>query len=247
LIDARRRKELEKLLERLGIGLDLALNWQLLDQALVHPTYSSTYNNDHLELLGDSVLRLAVSLFLREAHANSSVGEMSRLRSHLVSDKVLAQIAESYGLDRFMVMAESTRRDPRSVRSRLADALEALLAALYLTTGNLSLIRPWLDPHLTQLIRQLQTDPALGNHKASLQELTQAHWKLLPEYRPIEVDKTPNEQIFGSEVWLLGRSWGQGQGGSIKAAQQAAAAEALQSLAEYLAGQAIEIAPTQTT
>lgn len=252
MIDARRRKELTKLLERL-IPLPLLakvdssdrINWELVDQALVHPTYSASYNNDHLELLGDSVLKLAVSLFLRETYSSSSVGEMSRLRSHLVSDRVLAQIADGYSLDRFLVMTESARRDVRSVRSRLADALEALLAALYLSTNDLSLIRPWLDTHWERLAQDLQTDPTLGNYKAALQELTQGYWKQLPEYRSIEItiqiptqistSASHREPIFGSEVWLQGRAWGRGQGSSIKSAQQSAAAQALQAISEHLA------------
>ncbi len=229
MIDSRRQQELQKLLERLGVERQTAINWQLLDQALIHPTFSSTYNNDQLEFLGDSVLRLAVTLFLRQNFSNYAVGQLAKLRSHLVSDRVLAEIADGYGLDRFLMMKAFARRDLKAVQSRLADALEALLAALYLSSNDLSLITPWLNAHLTQISTDLVADPTLGNYKAALQEFTQLHWKLLPEYRTLEqLEQT--EPTFTAEVWLLGQLWGQGQGLSIKAAQQSAAAVALQTL-----------------
>ena len=76
--------------------------------------------------------------------------------------------------------------------------------------------------------------PALGNFKEALQELTQAHWKKLPEYRNREID--PNLHIFQAEVWLNGCCWGKGEGKSIKAAQQEAAEVALSSIQASLPG-----------
>lgn len=254
MVHPQRLKELQKLLDRLGLDLEpldaiapkaphQKIDWQILDQALLHPTFSTTYNNDQLEFLGDSVLRLAVSMFLREHYASSSVGELAALRSHLVSDQTLAAIADSYDLDRFLVMGAAALKDKqnsqKAKQSRLADAFEALLAALYLSTGNLSLIHPWLDPQLQQLATKLRADPALGNYKAALQELTQTHWKILPEYRsspnssdnPVSDRRQPS---FSAEVWLQGKCWGTGQGHSIKAAQQSAAAIAFQALSTNL-------------
>jgi ribonuclease III len=102
------------------------------------------------------------------------------------------------------------------------------MGALYLSSNDFSLVCPWLYPHLHKIAIALLEKPALGNFKEALQELTQAHWKKLPEYRNREVD--PILHIFQAEVWLNGVCWGQGEGKSIKSAQQEAAEIALGSL-----------------
>ena len=88
----------------------------------------------------------------------------------------------------------------------------------------MELVRPWLDPHFKKLAAQIRSDPARLNYKAALQEWTQAHFKVLPEYR---VQETPQPhgalERFTAEVWLQGRRLGGGTGRSIKAAEQAAA------------------------
>ncbi|MEE3717345.1 ribonuclease III [Tumidithrix elongata RA019] len=233
-----RQKELSQLLNRMGIHTLERVNWRLLDQALVHPSFSTTYNNDRLEFMGDTILRLAVTMFLHEHYGDSSVGQLAAFRSHLVSDITLAAIAQSYDLDRFMVMTNSARSDLKAVRSRLADGLEALLAALYLSTDDLSLVRFWLDAHLQNTIQALSAIPAMGNYKVALQELTQGKWKVLPEYQTVATSTggkgTSNLEIFATEVWVQEQCWGKGEGASIKASQQAAAAVALQAITEYL-------------
>lgn len=225
MIDPRRLRELHKLADTLGIKTVGAIDWRLLDQALVTPSFSQVFNNDQMEFLGDSVLRLVVTLFITEGFSDRSLGEMAALRSSLVSDQTLAAIAEIYGLDSYMVMSPAARADLNGRQSYLADALEAVLAALYLSTRDFSLICPWLHPHLARIANQLFAQPALGNFKEALQELTQARWKSLPEYRMRELD--PVAHLFQAEVWLNGCCWGRGEGKNIKMAQQAAAAVAL--------------------
>jgi ribonuclease III len=230
MIDPRRLRELKRLADSLGI-LNLTtvkIDWHLLDCALVHPTFSQTYNNDRLEFLGDSVLRLATTLFLGQEFNDRSLGEMAALRSNLVSDHTLAAIAETYELDLYLVASDGVKLEPKARQTRLADALEAVMGALYLSTKDLSLVCPWLYPHLQRIALSLLEKPALGNFKEALQELTQAHWKKLPEYRNREIDSILH--IFQAEVWLNDRCWGEGEGKSIKAAQQNAAAIALESL-----------------
>ncbi|WP_019501280.1 ribonuclease III family protein [Pseudanabaena sp. PCC 6802] len=241
MIDPRRQRELNRLLAHLGIDSSHKINWQILDLSLVHPSYSTTTNNDVLEFVGDSVLRLATSMWLHENYSDRKVGELAALRSHLVSDRVIAEIAAVYDLDRLLVMSNAARNDATAVRSRLAAGLEAVLAALYLSTNDFSLIRSWLDPHLEQAAQKLMSEPALGNYKVALQELTQARWKLLPQYQTLDPQDaeddgagnktgTDGQELFTVEVWVADRCWGKGQGKSIKAAQQAAAAVALQAL-----------------
>lgn len=229
--DPRRQKQLEKLILKLGLSQTSPVNWSLLDLALTHPTISPTANYEQLEFIGDSVVRLAASEFLWEIYPDATVGDFSAIRKVLVSDRILAQIASSYGLDRYLLVSSSAAGDKAGQVSRMANTFEAVLGALYLSTHNLQLIRPWLDNHLQELSTEILLDPARLNYKDALQEFTQAHHKVLPEYRVQDISQTHGDsERFSAEVWLNGKKYGEGKGQSKKAAEQAAAKDAFFSL-----------------
>lgn len=219
----RRQKQLQGLLQRLGLT-QAPVQWHLLDLALTHPSVSAQANYEQLEFIGDAVVRLAAAEVLWETYPDSPVGEFAAIRSVLVSDRILAKIATEYGLELYLVVSGSATNDQAGAESRLADAFEAVLGALYLSTHTLELVRPWLDPHFKQLAEEIRADPARLNYKAALQEWTQGKFKVLPEYRVQESSQPPDVlERFTAEVWLQGRKLGQGKGRSIKAAEQAAA------------------------
>jgi ribonuclease-3 len=165
------------------------------------------------------------------------VGDFAAIRSVLVSDRILAKLAREYGLELYLLVAGSATADLVGQESRLADAFEAVLGALYLSTHNLDLIRPWLDPHFQDLAREIRLDPARLNYKAALQEWTQAQFKVLPEYRVVEVNQPHrSHERFVAEVWLHEKMLGQGKGRSIKAAEQAAAKVAYLAITEEVTG-----------
>jgi ribonuclease-3 len=227
LKDPRRSKQLRQFVQKLGLSEQVPVQWALLDLALTHPSSSAETNYEQLEFVGDAVVRIATSEFLYETYPNALVGEFAAIRSVLVSDRILAQLAQIYGLERYLVLSSSAATDTAGETSRLADAFEAVLGALYLSTHTLELIRPWLDPHLQQLAAEIRKDPARQNYKDALQEWTQAHYKLLPEYRLKETSLAHNDaQRFTAEVWLQDRRLGEGKGRSKKAAEQAAAKQA---------------------
>ena len=233
-----RKDQLQAWAAQFGIPIE-AVNWALLDQALTDISTSAEYNNQHLEFLGDAVLRLAAAEFLREAYPAMSVGDMAATRSQLVSDRTLTTLAQRYQLDRHLKLASSALGDRAGHASRLADAFEAVLGALYLSTSDLSLVRPWLDQELEQLTQALQADPARQNYKAALQELTQAHNKQLPEYRVTEISQVHGDaERFYAEVWYEGQQWGNGKGGARKQAEQVAAQRALHGLTAALSKKA---------
>ncbi|MFM6066802.1 MAG: ribonuclease III family protein, partial [Sphaerospermopsis kisseleviana] len=152
-------------------------------------------------------------------------------------DRILAKLAREYGLELYLLVAGSATADLVGQESRLADAFEAVLGALYLSTHNLDLIRPWLDPHFQDLAREIRLDPARLNYKAALQEWTQAQFKVLPEYRVVEVNQPHrSHERFVAEVWLHEKMLGQGKGRSIKAAEQAAAKVAYLAITEEVTG-----------
>lgn len=220
----RRQRQLENLVQKLGLSKDAPIKWQLLDLALTHPTVSESANYEQLEFVGDAVVRLVAAVVLWENDPDCPVGDFAAIRSVLVSDRILAQLAREYGLELYLLVAGSATADKVGQESRLADAFEAVLGALYLSTQNLELIRPWLDPHFIELTAEIRLDPARLNYKAALQEWTQAQFKVLPEYRVVEINQPhQNQERFLAEVWLHGKKLGQGKGRSIKAAEQAAA------------------------
>ncbi|NER78568.1 MAG: ribonuclease III [Leptolyngbya sp. SIO1D8] len=217
---------LRRCITRLGLPETAPIKWELLDQALIHSSASAQRNNERLEFLGDAVLRLAAAEFLMEQSPKAAVGELSALRSHLVSDQTLTQIAEKLGIESFLQLSPAAAGDVAARPTRLADAIEAILAVLYLSTGDLQLVRPWLDPYFTTLATQLSQNPTQHNPKTALQELIQKHYKILPEYRTMEVSMMHGDpERFRAEVWFRDRFLGAGVGASRKSAEQAAALE----------------------
>ena len=243
--DPRRQKQLQILVQKLGLPATATVDWSLLDLALTHPSISRTHNYEQLEFVGDSVVRLVTAELLLEIYPQEPVGEFAAIRSILVSDRVLAQLAESYGIEPYLLIGTNATGNPSGRQSWLADAFEAVLGALYLSTHNMDLIRPWLDSALKLKAEQVRSDPARFNYKDALQEWTQRKYKILPEYKVMENERfssSPSLKIqdklsrqdnrFVAEVWLHGRCLGKGYGRSKKASQQAAAKSAFLALTD---------------
>jgi ribonuclease III len=227
-----RQQQLRSLVTRLG--LDPAapkLRWDLLDLALTHSTISAEQNYEQLEFVGDAVVKLAAAAFLLRQFADLKVGDFTALRSQLVSDRSLATMADDLGFDRYLLVGGSAAADRAGRSSRLADSFEAVLAALYLSTEDLSWIHVWLDPLFLHQSEAILADPARQNYKAALQNWTQGTWKKLPNYKTKEMSAVHDDpQRFVSEVWIRDELLGVGHGRSMKAAEQAAAQVAFQQL-----------------
>ncbi len=234
--DPRRQKQLQKFIQKLDLPLTAPIKWSLLDLALTHPSISRTHNYEQLEFVGDSVVRLISAELLLETYPQESVGEFAAVRSILVSDRILAELAEYYGLEPYLLIGTNATGNPAGRQSWLADAFEAVLGALYLSTNNMDLIRPWLDSTLKSRATEVLNDPARFNYKDALQEWSQRKYKILPEYRVQENkefqaskasrDEDTLNHRFIAEVWLKERFLGKGYGRSKKVSEQAAAQEA---------------------
>jgi ribonuclease-3 len=225
LSDPRRQKQLKTLVEKLGLSADVPVRWDLLDLALTHPSISRDKNYEQLEFVGDSVVRLVAAEVLLETYPEALVGEFAALRSMMVSDRTLAEFADRYGFERYLLVSSSTSIDRAGRISRLADAFEAVLGALYLSTQTMVLVRSWLDEPLREKAAEIRRDPARQNYKDALQEWTQAKYKKLPQYLVKEINGLDQER-FCAEVWLNEQKLGVGIGRSKKAAEQAAAKSA---------------------
>ncbi|WP_036485676.1 ribonuclease III [Myxosarcina sp. GI1] len=231
--DPRRKKQLQTMLLKLGVPTTAAVNWKLLDLALTHPSISTTHNYEQLEFVGDAVIRLATAELLLETYPQETVGEFAAIRSILVSDRLLAELAETYGIEPYLLIGKNAMGNIAGRQSWLADAFEAILGALYLSTNNMDLVRPWLDEALLDKAIEVKNDPARQNYKDALQEWTQSKYKVLPEYRVRENKSfsSPGDR-FIAEVWLQNRCLGTGKGRSKKSSEQAAAKIAFLAIGE---------------
>lgn len=183
--------------------------------------------NERLEFLGDSVLGLVVSESLLTSSAVLSEGEMSRVRAAIVCEDNLARIARTISLGDALVLGGSeVATDGKNKASILADALEALLGAVYKDGGWEAARR------VTRalFVAELTGDPRRfldGDSKTKLQELIQAKFKTTPTYDVVRETGPAHQKSFEVAVKIDGNILAQGQGASKKDAAQAAARQAL--------------------
>ena len=227
LMYPRRQKQLQQLLDVLGIDGLPNPDWQLLDEALVHCSDSSDRNYERLEFFGDAVLRMAASDYLLAHHRDWSVGEMTAVRNVMVSNQFLSEIAQHYQLENYLVMGTTTS----CTTAQLADSIESLIGAIYTMTRSLRWITPWLEPFWRDRAPKIHNDSTRQNPKAALQEWTQQHFQSLPTYTVTEHSKVASDPTrFEAQVWFQDQHLGTGTGGTRKAAEQAAAKIALTAL-----------------
>ena len=198
-------------------------NSKLLVQALTHRSFSSDHN-ERIEFLGDSVLNLAVAALLYEQLGELPEGDLSRVRANLVKQDTLHQVAVSLGLPDMLRLGEGEAKSGGQKRpSILADALEALIGAVYLDAG--------FDA-ASSLVRRLFKDveinaqmPAIGKDpKTELQEWLQGRKMNLPIYRVVGTQGAAHKQTFDVECEIVEyRRAERGIGGSRRAGEQAAA------------------------
>jgi ribonuclease III len=214
--------------ERLGYQpRDLAL----FRAALTHRSASGA-NNERLEFLGDAVLNLLIAHRLYEAFPRATEGELSRLRARLVSREPLAEIALSLGVgDTLQLGSGELRSGGFRRQSILADALEALLGAVFLD-GALEAVEPLVTQLFAGRIAALPDPEALKDAKTRLQEHLQSRSLTLPRYAILGVEGEDHAQIFRVSCEVPGLALRvEGAGSSRRRAEQQAAARMLDAIA----------------
>ena len=210
----------------------------LCQTALTHRSAAADHN-ERLEFLGDSILNCAVARLLYDAHPLADEGDLSRLRASLVSGESLAQIAAELGLGEYLRLGSGELKTGGFRRaSILADALEAMLGAIFLDSGYeaaAAAVARIMTPKLSEL-------PAAGtlkDPKTRLQELMQARGVALPVYTLTAVGGDPHAQTFTvmCEVPVFGVG-AMGEGGSRRRAEQLAAAKVIDLLPAEIRGPA---------
>lgn len=202
-------------------------NPRLLQQALTHRSFSADHN-ERVEFLGDSVLNLAVAGLLYERLSELPEGDLSRVRANLVKQDTLHKVAVELGLPLLIRLGEGEAKSGGQKRpSILADALEAVIGAVFLDAGfdkaDRLVRRLFQDVEINPTMRAIGKDP-----KTELQEWLQGRKMNLPIYRVVGTLGAAHKQTFDVECEIseFGRAE-RGIGGSRRAGEQAAAAAML--------------------
>lgn len=210
----------------------------LLEQALTHRSYVNEHpdwpypDNERLEYLGDALLDFLTADYLWHRFPGYGEGELTALRASLVQTSSLANLATQLGLGEYLHLghgeAASGGRERPTI---LGDALEALLAAIYLDQG-VEATRRFLWSRLAPLVDELLNAKTRKDAKTRLQELAQAALHLTPTYRTLAETGPDHAKQFTVAVYVGDELWGEGMGSSKGAAEQAAARTALEHATE---------------
>lgn len=219
----------DKLEEIFGINID---NIDLFRCALTHPSYTKekdlpyVENYERLEFLGDAVLKLATSDILYKKYPDYTEGDLSKIRSIVVSDNTLSKIAEKTGFCDLIILAHhEAKQGLAHIESVCACAFEAVLGAYYLD-NKFEKVIPFLKNVLMPYIEDVDKNFCKFNAKAILQEYTQGLTKEIPEYKLVGESGPAHDKTFEIEVSYQRHVIAKGVGKTKKEAEQHAAFEA---------------------
>jgi ribonuclease III len=209
----------------------------LLERALTHKSYSNenrevrSPNNERLEFLGDAVLGFVVGEMIYRSFPNLQEGALSKIKAHLVSATMLAAKGRALEIGRFLRMGAGEARSGGAEKlSLLADAFEAVVAAIYLDGGlpaTEAFVRRVFDAEVSGIDIG---DLSFHDYKTTLQETAQGLGLPLPEYRVVEESGPDHEKAFLVELLWDGEAFAYGRGPSKREAQRKAAKDALKKL-----------------
>lgn len=239
-MEARAQEALRRLQERIGHRF---ADPSLLAQALTHASARGEGRpaNERLEFLGDAVLGLVCAHFLHWAFPDFDEGQLTRLRSAVVSTEALARLGRSLGLEALVHTGGGLRRKPLP-DSVLANVTEALIGAVYLD-GGLEAVRPMVLWGVADALDEELAGGGGTNWKSRLQELTQSAWKRTPSYSLVAAEGPDHAKTFVVAALLDGIEYGRGRGTSKKRAEQAAARKAFAALRARSCASAVSEAP----
>jgi ribonuclease-3 len=219
-------KQLKTLEERLGYHFK---NNLLLQEALTHKSFAneqkggSQSDNERLEFLGDAVLDLIISEIIFTEYPSKREGELSKKRASLVREEALAPLAKEVGIGDFLQLGKGEERSGgREKDSLLADALESIIAAVYLDGGFADAQK--MVKRLFSLL--IASSPLILDFKSEMQELCQKQGLGVPTYRTVSEEGPDHDKRFEVALTLKGETLASGRGRSIKEAEQAAAKSA---------------------
>ncbi len=211
-------------------------NKDLLATALTHSSYANELRakgenimyNERLEFLGDSVLSLIASVYLFKGNKHLFEGDLTKIRAGIVCENALYEYAEHIELGQFLFLGHGEEMGGgRTRKSILADAFEALLAAIYLD-GGFEKARKFVLPYLTEAANRLIRQGSAEDYKTLLQMFVQQNKGDILEYRIVSESGPSHDKTFDCIVLLNNNSIGKGSGHSKRDAEQKAAKMALE-------------------
>ena len=211
-------------------------NKELVRTALTHSSYSNEQRahgvgmkcNERLEFLGDSVLSIIVSDYLFATHPDMPEGELSKVRAGTICERALAGFAREIKLGDYLYLGRGEEKlEGRSRPSILADAFEALLAAIYLDS-NIEEVSRFLLPFAEDEISRILSSGHTADYKTILQQLVQQEHGEILEYVPVSETGPAHKRVFTVVARLNSNVIGVGTAGSKRAAEQIAAQKALE-------------------
>jgi ribonuclease-3 len=207
--------------------------------ALTHRSYVNEHpgepleDNERLEFLGDAVIDLAISHRLMELFPEAREGDLSKMRAAVVDEPGLAALARAFELGPLLRLGRGEElTGGREKPSLLADAMEAVVAAVYLE-GGLPAVLALVDRYLGEAFERASAGTLDRDYKTQLQELAQSRFRLAPRYRVVAELGPDHAKQFDVEVELRGEPVGRATGRSKKDAEQAAARLAIETLAAW--------------
>ncbi len=205
----------------------------LLTQAFVHRSYinenksSGLSHNERLEFLGDAVLELVITDFLYKKYGDKSEGDLTAYRSALVNADTCAGIATKLGMGEYLLLSKGESKDVGRARQYiLANALEALIGAIYLDQG-LEKATEFIEQNFTPLIDAIISEGSHVDSKSLFQEKAQEFDGVTPSYKTVKESGPDHEKKFTVGVYIGKELIAQGTGESKQDAEQEAAREAL--------------------
>ena len=211
----------------------------LLDRALTHKSFSNenreaqSPNNERLEFLGDAVLGFVIGEMIYRSFPNLQEGALSKIKAHLVSATMLSTKGRTLEIGRYLRMGAGEARSGGAEKlSLLADAFEAVVAAIYLD-GGLAAAEAFLRRTFGPDVSGIDIgDLSFQDYKTALQEAAQALGLPLPEYRIVDEYGPDHEKVFVIQVFWNGEAFAYGRGPSKREGQRKAAKEALKKLGQ---------------
>lgn len=226
-------KNIEELEESLGYVFK---EKRLLIDSITHRSYihenpdESTNYNERLEFLGDAVLGLAISHILFLDEAGLTEASMSKIKSYLVNESVLFEIASELSLGEYLRLGKGEElTGGRTKKSVLSNAMEALIGSVFLDS-NYETARSLILKLYSKKILDVISKKEGYDFKSELQEKIQGIYGVLPEYRIVKQEGEEHKKIFTVEVYINSELYGTAKGKSKKEAQMLAAKKAFEKL-----------------
>lgn len=214
---------------------------ELLIHALTHSSVKSADrpSNERMEFLGDAILGQEISLYLFAKYEDFQEGELTKVKSVVVSRAILAKVFRAMSMEEFIILGKGITR-ANLPTSLLANVFEAVVAAIYMDQG-VRAVRKFIRRALVPEIDLVINNGHRKNYKSLLQHYAQKHHKVTPEYALLSEDGPDHNKVFLVQVMIAGDPHGEGRGSSKKEAEQNAARASLLALREPAVADAPEL------